>query len=165
MCCFTIFPAEYLRLFAFEILVDREEVFNLTENVRTDVRVILEFYIPRIPGRVGDDLLIADTVVQHLEQPNGTRLAKAPGKTGTVAKHKDVERVAILSDRLGDETIVARIVDWRMQVAVQNEDLQIEIILILVDTVLGDFDDRGDDIGRAIANGEFQIAVHFAPSP
>jgi len=44
-------------LLTFEILVDREEVFNLTKNVRTDVRVILEFDIPRIPGRASDEPL------------------------------------------------------------------------------------------------------------
>ena len=48
MCRFPVLPAEYFRLFAFKILVNSEEVFNLTENVRADVRVILEFDIPRI---------------------------------------------------------------------------------------------------------------------
>ena len=74
-CRVALFPAENFRLLAFEILVEREEVFYFTETMETDVSIILEFEIPRIPGRVCDDLLIADTVVQHLEQPNWTRLA------------------------------------------------------------------------------------------
>jgi hypothetical protein len=151
-------------LLPFEILVNREEMFNFTENVRMDVRVILQFDIPRIPRRVSDDLLITDAVVQHFEKSNWANVAEASREAGHITKHEDVEWVAVLGNRLGDETVVARIVDWGMQVAVQDEDLQIEIILILVDAVLRDLDDRGDDFRGLLAYGKFQIIIHFAPS-
>ena len=50
MCGVPILPAEDLRLLAFKVLVNCEEVFDFTQDVRTDVRVILEFYIPGIPA-------------------------------------------------------------------------------------------------------------------
>jgi hypothetical protein len=37
------------------------------------------------------------------------------------------------------------------------------VIFIFVDAVERDLNDCGDDVGNFIANGEIEIAVHYAP--
>ena len=49
---------------------------------------------------------------------------------------------------------------WRVQVAVELEDVQLLVVLELVGAVLRNFDHRPEHFGRTIANGQFQIINH-----
>lgn len=98
------------------------------------------------------------------KKANGTSLNEATGETWPVAEQEDVERIAILGNRLRYKAVVSGIVDWRKKVPVKDKDLEIQIVLQLARAVLWDFDYRTDDFGCTITDGKFQVAVHFAPS-
>jgi hypothetical protein len=51
---------------------------------------------------------------------------------GTTSALQHVQRVAVVAQRRGNESVVARIVHRRMQVAVELEDVQFLVVLKLV---------------------------------
>ena len=50
-----------------------------------------------------------------------------------------------------------------MQGPIWHEYLQIDTGLVFIDDVLRDLDDHGENLGGAIADGEFRIVVRHAP--
>jgi hypothetical protein len=52
-----------------------------------------------------------------------------------------------------------------MQVAIQLENMELFIVLKLLSSIFGDFDNGPKDFRRTVANGEFQIINHFLASP
>ncbi len=56
-----------------------------------------------------------------------------PVKLPAVDQDEDVERVAVVAEGAGDEAVVAGVVDGRVEVAVEPEDVQVLVVLVLVD--------------------------------
>jgi hypothetical protein len=57
---------------------------------------------------------------------------RIPGWLGSSTKIKDVGRIAVRSDRARYESVVARVVHGRVEHAVEAENAQIGIILVLI---------------------------------
>ena len=92
--------------------------------------------------------------------PMGRTSITQPEKLGAVDQHQHIERVAVVAQGAGDEAVVARIVDGRVEIAVQTEDVQFLVVLVLVDALAGDFDDDVDDLGAVWPDGQLHVVRH-----
>ena len=153
-------PAFDFDSFSFEIFVDGEEVGDLAEHVRVDFGEVPDVFVAWVAFADAEDLLVAEALVEHLEYADGANLHDAAGKAGGVDKDETVERVAIVGESAGDETVVAGIVDGGVEVAVETEDVKFFVVLVFVDALVGDFDDGVDDLGAVRPDGEFQVVRH-----
>ena len=153
-------PALNFDALAFEVLVDGEEVGDLLEHVRIDLGEVPDILVARIVFADGEHLFVGEALVEHLEHANGTDFHHAAGEAGCVDQHETVQRVAIRGEGAGDKTVVARIVNRRVKIAIQPEDMQFLVVLVLVDSFVGDLDDRIDNLRTVGACGEFQVVRH-----
>ena len=160
-----IVPALDLHPLAFKILIDGEEVRNLLQHVRIDIGVVPHIGVARIVLAHRQHFLVQHALVQHLQQPDRPHFLHASGKARPRHQHQHVQRIAVVAQRGGNESIVSRIVHRRVQVAVQLEDVQLLVIFKLVGSVLGDLDHRAKHLGGAVANRQFQIINHSSLHP
>jgi len=145
---------------AFEILVNGEEVGDLTEHVRVDFGEVPDIFVAWVPLADAEDLLVAEALIEHLKYADGTNLHDASGKAGSVDEDETVERVTVVGESAGDETIVAGIVDGGIEVAVEAEDMEFFVVLVFVDALVRDFDDGVNDLGAVRPDREFQVIRH-----
>jgi hypothetical protein len=156
-----IAPALDFDALAFEILVDGEEVGDLAEHVGVDLGEVPDVFVARVVFAYAEDLLVAEALVEHLQHADGTDLHHAAGEAGSVDEDEDVEGVAVVGEGAGDETIVARIVNGRIKIAVETEDMEFFVVLVLVAALIGDFDDSVNDLGAVWPYGKFQVVRHI----
>jgi len=139
-------PALHFDALAFEVLVDREEVRDLAQHVRIDLGDIVDVLVPGVSLADAEDLLIPQALVEHLEYADGAYLHHAAGEAGRIDKHQAVERVAVVAEGGGEEAVVAGVVDGRVEIAVETEDVQLLVVLVLVDSLVRNLDDGVDDL-------------------
>ena len=145
---------------AFEVLVDGEEVSDLAEHVGVDLGEVPDVLVARIVLPDAEDLLVAEALVEHLEDAYGAHLHDAAGEAGGVDEDEAVEGVAVVAESAGDEAVVTGIVDGGVEVAVEAEDVELFVVLVLVDTLVGNLDDCVDDLGAVGPYGKFQVVRH-----
>jgi hypothetical protein len=75
-------------------------------------------------------------------------------KTGIHHQDEHVERVAILSERAGEESVVTGVVDCAVEHAVEPIDPQRLVELVLVALVGRNLDDGGQFVRRPAAGGD-----------
>lgn len=153
-------PAFDFDALAFEVLVDGEEVGDLLEHVGVDLGEIPDILVARVVLADAEDLLVAEALVEHLEDTDGADLHDAAGEAGSVDEDEAVEGIAVVAEGAGDEAVVAGVVDGGVEVAVETEDVELLVVLVLVDTLVGNLDDCVDDLGAFRPNGEFQVVRH-----
>ena len=102
------------------------------------------------PVRVGiaggdrEDLLVRGAAIHQVEQADRARVDQAPGEHRDGHEHEHVERVAVVAQRAGQETVVARIVHRAVQHPIQTKHAELLVELVLVALVGGNLDDGGD---------------------
>ncbi len=153
-------PALDFDALAFEVLVDGEEVRDLPEHVGVDLGEVPDVFVARVALADAEDFFVAEALVEHLEEADGADLHDAAGEAGRVDQNEDVEWVAVIGQSAGDEAVVAGIVDGRVKIAVETEDVEFLVVLVLVDALVGDLDDGVDDLGAVGPDGEFKIVRH-----
>ena len=144
-------PAFDFDALAFEVLVDGEEVGDLLEHVGVDLGEVPDVFVAGVALADAENLLVAEALVEHLEDADGADLHDAAGEAGGVDEDEAVEGVAVVAEGAGDEAVVAGVVDGGVEVAVETEDVQFLVVLVLVDALLGDLDDSVDDFGGLLA--------------
>ena len=93
----------------FQFLVYLKEMVDLAQHVRRqlgNVRVIL---VERIIGVRGDDFDVLQTLINHAQHADGTRLHHATRCHRFLGQHQNVQRIVVLAVGLRDEPIIARI--------------------------------------------------------
>jgi len=153
-------PALNFEALSVEVLVDGEEVGDLSEHVGIDLGEVPDVLVARVVFADAEDLLVAEALVEHLENADGTDLHDAAGKAGSVDEDENVEGVAVVGQGTGDETVVSGIVDGGVEIAVETEDVEFLVVLVLVAALVRDFDDRVDDLRAVRPYGEFQVVRH-----
>jgi hypothetical protein len=119
-----------------------------------------DVFIARIVLADTQDFLVAQTLVEHFQDADRTNFHDTAGKAGSVYEDEDVEGVAVIGEGAGDKAIVSRIVDGRIEIAVETENVVFLVILVLVAALIGNLDDSVDDLGAVRPNGEFQVIRH-----
>ena len=140
-------PAFDFDTLAFEVFVDREEMRDLPKHVRVDLGEVPDVFIARIAFADAEDFFVGQALVEHLKEADGANLHDATREAGRVDEDETVERVAVGGEGAGDEAVVAGVVDGRIEVAVETKDVELFVVLVLVDILVGDLDDGVDDFG------------------
>lgn len=153
-------PSLDFNALAFEILVDGEEVGDLPEHVGVDLGEVPDILVAWISFTYAENFLIAEPLVQHLKDTDGTDLHDTPRKAGCVDQDKTVDRIAIVSKSTGDKPVVARVMNGGVEVAVETEDIQFLVVLVFVAAFVGNLDHSVDDLGALGPYGEFQVIRH-----
>ncbi len=133
---------------------------DLLEHVGIDLGEVPDVLVAGIALADAEDLLVTEPLVEHLEHADGADLHHAAGEAGGVDEDEAVERIAVVAKGAGDEAVVAGIVDGRVEIAVETEDVELFIVLVFVDTLVGNLDDRIDDLGAVRPDGELQVIRH-----
>ena len=126
-------PAFDFDALALEVLVDGEEVGDLAEHVGVDLGEVPDVLVARVVFADAEDLLVAKALVEHLQNADGADLHDTAGEAGGVDQDEAVEGVAVVGEGAGDEAVVAGIVDGGVEIAVETEDLEFLVVLVLVD--------------------------------
>jgi hypothetical protein len=153
-------PAFDFDALPFEIFIDGEEMGDLAQHVGIDLGEVPDVFVAGVVLADAEDLLVAEALVEHLEDTDGADLHDAAGEAGGVDEDETVEWVAVVTEGAGDEAVVAGIVDGGVEVAVETEDVELFVVLVLVDTLVGNLDDCVDDLGAVGPYGKFQVVRH-----
>jgi hypothetical protein len=153
-------PSFDFNALSFEVLVDGEEMGDLTEHVRIDLGEVPNVLVSGVAFAYTEDLLVTETLVEHLEHADGADLHDASGETGGIDEDEAVDRIAVVGQGAWDKAVVAGVVDGGVEVAVETEDVEILVVLVFVDSLVGDLDDGVDDLGAVVAYGNFQVVRH-----
>jgi hypothetical protein len=94
-----IVPAFDLHTLPLKILVNREEVRNLFQHVRINIRVVPHIVVARVVFAHRQHLLVQNSLVQHLQQTDWPHFLHATRKAGARHKHKHVQRIAVIAQR------------------------------------------------------------------
>lgn len=160
-CCFHTVPTGDLSLFSFKTFVNGKEVLNFAQRMGEHLRVVVDLAVERITFRHGQDLLIAFSLINHPQHANRPHLNQAARKRCRLQQHKDIERVAIAAERAGNEAIITGIMDGREQRAIQTEDVQLFIVLVLVDRAFWYFNHCIHKLRRAATDGKVGVIRHM----
>src|SRR5437879_1150321 len=106
-----ITPADNLRLLPLQFLIDLKRVIDSTQHVRIKLVVIAYIFVNRIGYANPQHLFVLLTLIDHLEHTHGPDGHYATGKAGCIDKHEHIERIAIIAQRAGNETVVAGIMN------------------------------------------------------
>ena len=82
---------------------------------------------------------------------SGATSTRQPVKTGIGHQDEHVERIAVVAQGAGEEAVVAGVVHGAVEHAVEAEDAELLVELVLVALVGRDLDDGGDDLRRVRA--------------
>src|SRR6187402_163368 len=154
-------PALDLHLFAFKILVGREEVNDLFQLMRMNLLIAVNVEITGIRASHRQNLLVTFAVVDHIHQANRSDGLNATRETGCVHEHEDVQRIAVIPQRRGNKAIVAWIMHRRIQVPVQPENKQLLVIPKLRHAIEWNPDHYVYFMRSLGSYGQFQIIGHF----
>ena len=90
----------------------------------------------------------------------GRTVIRQPGEAGRINQHQDVERIAVVAQGTGDESVITGIVNRRVEIAVEAKDVQRFVVFVFVSLPSGNLDDCVNFIGRAFTNRQRKIICH-----
>lgn len=160
---FAVFPAKHLGPLAFKIFVDGKEVLYLSQNVRLNLCAIVDVAESGIAGRAGDNLLVSNALIEHLEETNRPRVIDAAGESGSIPKHQNIQRVTVLGESPRNESVVSGIMNWRMKISVETKHAQFLVVFVFVNASLRNLDDGGHHVRCVLTNGNVQIVAQLLP--
>jgi len=148
----SILPSKDFCSFVFEVLVNREKMLDFLQYVRLNFCVVLNAAETRIASRVSENFFIRNSLVEHFKEADWPRKVNAPRKGWSVSEDENIQRAPILGERPWNEPIVTWIMHWRMQIAIQSEDLHFLVVFVFVDGALRNLDHCRDDFRCVLAN-------------
>lgn len=155
-----IAPAFDFDALAFEVFIDGEKVGDLLEHVGIDLGEVPDVLVARVALADAEDFLVAEALIEHFEESDGTDFHNASGEAGGVDEDQAVEGIAVVAEGAGDEAVVAGVVDWRVEVAIEAEDVQFFVVLVFIDSFVRNLDDGIDDFRGVFSDRELQIIRH-----
>src|SRR5438105_11406171 len=133
-----------------EGLVDIEEMVYFAAQVGRHVVEVPDLVPAGIAQRNADDLGVRALLVFHPEDADWPDADPAPGEDRLLQQHHGVERVTVLGERVGDETVVGRVDGGGEQPPVQVQYVAVVVELVLVPAAPGHLDDHLDRGGAQV---------------
>ena len=155
-------PAADFGGLAFQFFVDGEEVFELPQGVRENIGHGLDLIESRIAVGHCQDFLICLSLVYHLQQADGPHSDQDTGITGLIDQREDIERIAIARQSAGDEAVIAGVDHGRIEGAIEAENAEVRIVLVLIPGIARDLHNHVDDGGAVGAGIEIVQRTHPA---
>ena len=150
-------------------------VLNKTDTVTArEVEDLLEFVKAEIRNRCG----VAGAEVfpvsarealekirsRTIEKPDRPGLVNASRKARRISQYQDIERVAILSERLRNKAVFAWIMNRRIEIPVQPKHMKLLVVFILVYAVQRNFNHRCHNFWGVFSHRQSQVVVaHRSP--
>jgi hypothetical protein len=125
-------------LVGLEHLVDVEEVFDLVEEMRTQVVERGDVVVHGVVDRHADDLGVGALLVFHPEHAERAGAHPAARERRVFEEHEGVERIAVFRERVGDEAVVGGIDGGGEQPAIESDHVMLVVVLVLVATAARD---------------------------
>jgi hypothetical protein len=69
--------------------------------------------------------------------------------------------ITIVAQRGRNKAVITGVMNWRVKIAVELEDVQFFVILKFVGGVLRNFNDGTKDFGGAVTDGQLQVVDHL----
>ena len=144
-------------LSGFEVFVDGEEVLDLGECLGRDVIDINRIAPSGFAVVNTQNLGVAASVIGHPHHADGADMNPAPREGGVLGEYKDIERVAVLRERVGDEAVLGGVRGGGEEAAIEADSASFVVDLVLVSAASGDFDDDIDGFHPAILPGSMLV--------
>jgi hypothetical protein len=91
----------------------------------------MDLVVARIAIGHGEYLQIFFVAVHHVQHAHGTHLDHDSGIAGLLHENQHVEWIVVVGQRARDETVVAGIMQGRVERAIQPEDAQVPVVFVL----------------------------------
>ena len=141
----------HLHRLPFQLLVILEEPPQHRQPVRRQLLRLAEAVVLRVVHRHRQHLVVLLAAVDHRHQADGTGLHQGQRGHRLLAQHQDVQRIVVFRQGLRDEAVVGRIVDRRVEDAVQLEQPRFLVQLVLDARPHRDLDDRRELGGQMLS--------------
>lgn len=157
-CCILPFEISDLgKLSRFKVFVDREEVFDFGErfggNV-VDVRSVAPTWFAMVHAK---DLGVAAGVIGHPHHADGANMNPTSWECWIFGQHEDVERIAVLGERVRDESVFGGVGRGGEEAAIEANSACFVVDLILITAATRDFDDDIDGFHFSILPGSRSV--------
>ena len=144
-------------LSGFEVFVDREEVLDLGECLGRDV-IDIDCVSPTwFTMMHTQNLGVATSIIGHPHHADGANMNPASREGGVLGEYEDIERVAILRERVGDEAVLGGVGGGGEEAAIETDSASFVVDLVLISAASGDFDDDIDGFHPAILPGSMLV--------
>ena len=155
-----IAPAFHLHPFPLEILIDRKEMGDLFEHVGIDLGVVPNVGVARVVLADSENLLIRHSLIEHFQEADRANLHDAAREAGRIDQDQNIQRVSIVAQRRRDKAVISRVMYRGIEVTVEAKDVQALVIFVFVDALGRNLNHGVNDLGRIVADGQFQIVNH-----
>jgi len=101
-------------LLAFELLIDGEEMLDLTADVGEDLVHCVDLIVAGITSRYRQDLLVALFGIHHVQDADRPNLDEATRETRLGDEDEHIERIVVFGESSRDESVVTGVVHRRV---------------------------------------------------
>jgi hypothetical protein len=144
---------------SFEFLVLAEEMFDLLPKVIVESVEGLDRGRPWVVFGDSYDLPILPCLVFHIDRADRAHGHDAAREEWCRDDNEDIEMITVLAPGLRDEAVVERIVNWRMEDAIEADFVESFVVLELIGASFGDFDNDIDGLRRLRAE-RYGVKTH-----
>jgi hypothetical protein len=123
-------------------------VLYFAKKIRLDVGVVSHTAKAWIACRTREDFVILHSMVQYFDEADWTDMANASRESSVVTQHKDVQRSATYARSLRNETVVAGIVNRKIERLNGMKGLRMSIVP--GDSSLCGFNNRSNNVRRVL---------------
>ena len=102
-------------------------------------------------GSDGDDFVVGLALIDHRHQSDCTRMDDGERYDCFLTEHEHVERIVILGVRLGNEPVVCRVIDGRVEDTVEADETAGLVEFVLHAGAEGNFDNAVELVGKLVA--------------
>src|SRR5215216_8193605 len=138
----AIFPADCFDAYPFQVFIYGEEMLNLFEVVRREIRKFADVGKEWVVVQHRQNLVVRLAFVGHSEYTDRAGLDDAASKGWQIRDDQNVERVAIFIIGLWDEAVIAGVMHRRIQHPVELEGASLFMIFVLIARAFGNLDDH-----------------------
>ena len=132
-------------------------MFDLGESFRRDVVDVHRIAPAWFAVMHAQDLGVASGIVGHPQDANGADVDPAARKRGVFSENENVERIAVLGERVGDEPVFSGVGGGREKAAVEVNPPSFVVNFVLVATPARDLDHDIDGFHFSILPGSVPL--------
>ncbi len=129
-----------------------------------NVAEVVEAVGVRVPCRHREYLFVGRAPIDEMEEADRARVHQAAGEYGDRHQHEHVQWITVVAEGTGEEAVVSGVVDGAVEHAVEPENTQRLVELVLVPLVGGNLDDGGHQVRRVGPGGDIVPGVQAGRS-
>jgi phosphoribosylformylglycinamidine synthase PurS subunit len=155
-----ILPALDFNPLSLQVLVDGKEMGDLQQGVRINLAVIPHVLVSWIVLADRQHLLIGLPLIEHVQYANGAHFHHTAGEAGRIHQHQDIQRIAVEAQCAREESVVAGIMDWGIEITIETKNVQLFVVFELIDPFERNLDYRIHRFRNSFSDGQAQVVRH-----